>query len=545
MYAYRTIIGCPSFRIRNNWPFRNSPPTWRVGKGCLVKLLALSNRHPVVELEHNLGSVLARGAAGGMALTLASNLFLFLGQMLVPRILSRGGYAEYAVSISAVGLFSLFADLGMTSLFTREFAQAEEENKQTGIDRRGTLVGTAAALRLSLTIVVAGLILLLGPVLYSASLVGNMLIASLALLFSSRILVVRAVTDSVLRSRNKFWVASAFMAVDSLSFAIVMFLLRSGEPSVQTLLWAYVLTNVPGFLLSIGWIARWSQAEDIHFAIDSRTAIHFLRAAVPLSVATGFFVLYNEIDKLLLYRLSSETELSGYAAIQRITAAMVPIGAVVAGVAAPAITRLLGRRDHVRSQRLTGLSLKLLLTIACVICIAFTFMNLPLTRVIVGEKYTAEAWIIGFGSWLFIPMFISHLLTEMCIASGRYWSYAFFMGFSMVGVIIFDVILIPSAGAAGAMQAKLTAVGVATVVLVLVERNSEFFDARRFLHDLVRVTLAVVLALITGFGLQSIGINQIVTGIAAIIGLVVGLLVTNFASRHELAELYARLRLAS
>lgn len=486
--------------------------------------------------------MLARGAAGGMVLTLASNLFLFLGQMLVPRILSRGGYAEYAVSISAVALFSLFADLGMNSLFTREFAQAEELYRESGADLRGKLIGTAFSLRLCLAVLVSGLILLLAPILYSPTLVGNMLIVSIALLLSSRSLVVRAVSDSVLRSRNLYWVATAFMAVDSLSFAVVMFVLRAASPNVQTLLWAYVLTNIPGFLLSLIWIYRWSQLEHIRFSVDSRTAILFMRTAIPLSVATAFFVLYNEIDKLLLYRLGSEIELSGYAAIQRITAAMVPIGAVVAGVSAPAITRLLGRRDHGRSQRLTGLSLKLLITIACIICVAFTFMNLPLTRLIVGEKYTAEAWIIGFGCWLFIPMFISHLLTEMCIASGRFWSYALFMGISMMGVIIFDLALIPAAGAAGAMQAKLTAVGIATIVLVVVERKSDFFDVKRFIQDLIRVGIAVGIALIIGFGAESLGTSAVAAGMLALLGLIGGLILTNFASWDEISELYSRLR---
>jgi len=104
----------------------------------------------ISEFQPSLGSRIARGAAGGFVLNILGSGFLFLGQLLIARLLSREDYAQFTVSISFVGIMALIADLGMNPLFIRLFAEAEEEVNAGGEDRRGTLLGTALSIRVAI-----------------------------------------------------------------------------------------------------------------------------------------------------------------------------------------------------------------------------------------------------------------------------------------------------------------------------------------------------------------------------------------------------------
>src|ERR1051326_1882516 len=88
---------------------------------------------------------MVRGVAASFILTALSYGFLFLGQLLIARVLSRSEYAQYTVSISFVALFALFADLGMNPLFTTLFARAREHAVDGLRDERGTILGSAIA----------------------------------------------------------------------------------------------------------------------------------------------------------------------------------------------------------------------------------------------------------------------------------------------------------------------------------------------------------------------------------------------------------------
>lgn len=489
-----------------------------------------------------LGTRIIHGTISGLGITILANGFLFIGQLIIPRALTHSEYAQYTVSISFVAVLALLADLGMSSMFTKEFAEAEEVMLLGGGDRRGELLGSAFLLRLMLSVFVAVLALSIAPTLYPANMVSNIAIVLLSLFISSRLLVFRSVGESLLRSRGKYYLVASFALLDALGFAIILFATRSEALSVQDILWIYVLCNLPGFLLLMVSIFRWRRQERIHITPKLSTMLKFLRAALPLSIATGFLTIHTEADKLLLDRLSTPNEVASFGAMVRLMAAVIPVPMVLAAVAGPELTRLLQREDRERARQLTGLSLRILLASAGAIAVFVIPASTEIASFFLGKTYAASGYLLEYIGFMLLPVFVSTFLMEMSIASGRFWPATAYTAFLMVSVITGDLLLIPSLGAAGAMTSKLISVTLGCAVLILALRNTEFLDRRSLANIIFRVACCIATIALAYAFCSQMRFGPLLESVLLVFLYAFSLLAFRVLSISDLHEQWARVR---
>ncbi|MFI5200840.1 MAG: oligosaccharide flippase family protein [Candidatus Kapaibacterium sp.] len=445
--------------------------------------------------EPSLGSRIARGASAGFAINAASYGFLFLGQLLIARLLSQAEYAEFSVSISFIAIIALVADLGMNPIFTRLFAEADEKAHTHGTDCRGLLLGSGLTLRIGLSLVVVALAFLIAPALYPTSISHPILLLLPLLLISSRLLIVRSVGDSILRALGKYYLSALFGFFDAIAFALLMVFAMYRHLTLDHVVWIYVLCNLPGFILLIRSIAQWMKREHIALGVDLSTLRSMLHLSVPLALGTAFLTIHTQIDNLLLYRLSTPVEVSNYSATIRLSAAMSPFSLVLCAVTAPELTRLLHRRDYLRARRLTDTSLRLLLVAGAGIAIVFTFLATTIVPLLLGAKYSSASPLFVWTGWMIIPIFIATLLMDLCVAAGDSWFMTANTATGMVTVIIGDLLLIPGHGAMGAMASKLTAVALGAALIVWLSRKTHYLDAGRFVLATLWTGLAAGVAI--------------------------------------------------
>ncbi|HET6402082.1 MAG TPA: oligosaccharide flippase family protein [Candidatus Kapabacteria bacterium] len=449
----------------------------------------------ISEFQPSVGARIVRGAISAFVLNVLGYGCLFLGQILIARLLTRVEYAEFTVSISFVAIMALVADLGMTPLFTRLFAEAEEHVLAKGEDRRGTLLGSTLALRVALSVIVAALVLLIAPLLYPASMIHYMAILLLALLISSRLVIVRSVGDAVLRGRGKYYLSAVFGLIDAVVFAVLMIVATYRHFTLDQVIWIYVLCNIPGFIMLARSIAQWTRREHIVLRMEWHSMRGMLKLSVPLALGTAFLTIHTQIDNILLYHLSTPLEVSNYGATIRLSAAMSPFPLVLAAVTAPELTRLLHRGDEARARQLTDITLRLLLVSGAAIALVVTALANMIVPLLLGAKYAVASPLFIWTGWMLLPIFIGTLLMEVSIAANRAWFMTAFAGVSMGAVIVGDLLLIPSHGAIGAMASKLIAVTLGAALIVWLSRNSGHLDAGRFTSAFARTGLAAGTAL--------------------------------------------------
>ena len=486
-----------------------------------------------------LGSRIVRGAASAFMFNILGSGFLYIGLLLIVRLLTVSEYAQFTVSISFVAIIALVADLGMNPLFTRLFAAAEEEVNANGEDRRGILIGNALTLRIALSFIVAGLVLLIAPTLYPVSWVHGMTILLFALLLSSRIAIVRYVGDAVLRSRGKYYLSALFGFFDAVAFTILMVFGTYRQFNLDQVIWVYVLCNVPGFVMLVRSVARWVRSERIAMKVDFHTMLGMLKSSIPLALGTAFLTIHAQIDNILLYKLSTPMEVSSFGATMRLSAAMAPFSLVLAAVTAPELTRLLRREDHSRARQLTGISLRLLLVVGTAIALTVTGLSGMIVPLMLGAKYISASPLLIWTGWMLIPIFIGTLLMDVSIAAGFAWFMTTNTAICMVAVIVGDLLLIPSYGAVGAMASKLIAVTLGAGTMIWLSRNTGHLDSRRFASSSLRTAFAVCMALGVFWILRALSLGET---LAALIMLAIYFIVIHFTRVLPLREVVALLK---
>ncbi len=437
---------------------------------------------------------------------------------------------------------ALFADLGMNSMFTRMFAEAEETVALGNPDRRGIILGSALAIRITASALVAIAVILLAPQIYAPNIALCTMILLLTLVISSRIQIIRSVGDSVLRGHGKYYLAASFALLDAVVFAGLLLYGTSRSLTLTEVIWIYTLSNLPGFILTAVAIYRWMKRNHIQLEINLQLCQTMLRTTIPLAIGTAFLIIHNEADKLLLDKLSTPFEVSGYGATIRLLGAAAPLPFVLAAVTAPEVTRLLMRHDLERSRRLTGLALRLLLTIAGAIALLGTVAHQELIVLILGTKYASASPLLTISSWMLFPIFLAWYMCEIGIAAGEFRPWTIYNAIAMILVIAGDFVLIPSFGAAGAMFSKLTAVGIGCGVLIYLQRHAQYLDVKEAISSLLRVLLSMLASLIAFLGISTLHWNAWIEGGFILLVFFIMIHSTRVISLHDTIGFIKRIR---
>lgn len=466
-------------------------------------------------------SSLRRTLAGGLLLTVLANAFLYIGHVVIARRLSREEYAIFTVVVSFISLMALFADLGLTLLFVRKFAEADERSRAGDDERRGQLLGSMLVLRVGLAILVSAAVFVIAPLLgYPNETQKLMHIMLLTLFISSRLMVVRSVGEAFVRGHNKYHFIALFTLIDAAVFASALFFYGGGKTlDLEGAVWIYSLCHIPGFLLLI-WLIG-SSAKEIGF----RLSIHFgmlwdmVREGLPLIFSTAFLTIHNFADALLLDKLSTPQQVSAYGAGIRILTAVIFLPTVFSAVIGPQVTQAIvrGNSEHIRT--IVDRALRLLLVTALIIGLSLTCASNTIIGLLFGsDKYGDAVPIVIMFGWTFFPIVFATFLSEIAIAEGKLWISTLYMCVIMFVSVTMDFILIPSLGAFGAAASKCIAVTIGSVVLLIASRQMHVIEARRFLIFLLKCCLALGVALLAYFGIRSsVELNEILIVVAVLV----------------------------
>src|ERR1043165_3540451 len=158
---------------------------------------------------------LKRTLVSGLLLNLLVNGLLYIGHLLIARYLTRNEYATFTVVISSVSLIALFVDLGLNSLFIKFFAEADHLPPEQRGSELGRLFGSILFLRLTMAVIVCTIIIIIGPSLgYTPETVRLMVVFSLSLFISSRLLAVRAIGEAYLRGTGRYRTYMIYASLD-------------------------------------------------------------------------------------------------------------------------------------------------------------------------------------------------------------------------------------------------------------------------------------------------------------------------------------------
>ena len=476
-----------------------------------------------------------RSLTSGLVLNLLVNLLLYIGHLIIARRLPREDYAVFIIVVNFISLMALFADMGLTLLFVRRFAEAETLAQSGKKDERGELLGSMLALRILMSIIVTVMVMILAPMLgYSEGTRHLMLIMLITLFISSRLFVVRSVGEAFLRGHNKYHLVALFSAIDALVFASLLFFYSGKILDLESAVWIYSFCHVPGFLLLFGFIYRNAKSIGFRLGFNIKLLRSIIIEGIPLIFSTAFLTIHNNADALLLDKLSTRQEVSAFGAGMRVLTAIIFLPSVFSAIIGPLVTQAVIKQELVRIRSIIDRSLRILLIIGFVIALSLSAAPVTVMRLLFGtDKYIDAAPLVTIFSWTFVPIAFALFMTEIAIAEGKLWISTLFMGMIMVLSIICDFIFIPHYGAFGAGMAKCIAVTGGSVMLFFVSKNLEVLDQKRFALFFLRAICCVALSLAVLYACNIYQINEVIKGAAICIVFVTFSFISKAISLNE------------
>lgn len=408
------------------------------------------------------GRAVVRGTSRLLVGLLAAKALDFALYLLLARRLGVSEFGRYVFALSFTLLFTIVADLGIGTVFTREVARLP--------GRARALLGHALAIKLALGAVALAASALVALAMHVAPRT-QLLIAlfTLALIANSAALLF----EGLLKSRGRAGQAgvsvflqstAAFAVGASLVFGLgigalggtIAYLAASLVHVTGAAVLARDLWGAPAAAPGVGRAARGADAEvarDGGARADAarvrRERLALLRESAPIALSGVFIALYFRVDSVMLHALRGEHDTGLYGGIYRFFEASVLFSAAYRSVLFPILSRAAdGPGDALRLLCRKSLRLHLLVTLAVATFVSFEAR--PIVALVLGPAYLDAARGLVFLMWALPGAFMADTLLHVLTAQGRQREGARAASLTALFNVALNLLLIPRLSFVGA-----------------------------------------------------------------------------------------------
>lgn len=236
---------------------------------------------------------------------LISKILKFFLIVFVARILGATEYGKFTFALAFVALFAAFADLGVSSIATREFSKSKDNERD---------FSALLSLKIVLSFIIFGLIFI-----GSFFITQNHLIRELILILGVYIAIsnLANIFYAFFRARQKMEYESWGKIIQASAVTGIGFLFLFSIPSVQSLGFAYLAGAIFAFAIIVFFF--FSQARPLlHFSFNKETWRKYLAISWPLAVGGIFATLYSNTDSAMMGYFGQLTQTGWYNAAAKV-----------------------------------------------------------------------------------------------------------------------------------------------------------------------------------------------------------------------------------
>ena len=384
---------------------------------------------------------------------------LFIG-VWVTRYLGKELFGTFAYVQSLIGIFSIFATLGLDGLLVRDFLD-EKINKSK-------LFGTALVLRLSGTVLVyLILFILLNYILPDKSIRLLCYIMALTLFFQ-----VFYIFEFYFKSKviTKYFTFASLIAFSISSILKVLFI--ETHKSLIYFIWVIVVESM---ILSVVLVYLYHKNREVPISslgFDKRIAFKLLKECWPLIISSFTLSLYLKMDQIMLKHYSNESEVGIYAAALRLSEIWTFIPMVISTSLFPAIIQAKLVSEEKYYKRLQSLY-DFMVWLAILLAFPIALFSDYIVLFLYGNEYINSSFVLKVHIWTGIFTFFGCAWSNWILIE-KYQLTSLYMNFlSLITNFILNISFIPSYGAKGAAIATLITYSLNHVFFALFFKNQK------------------------------------------------------------------------
>ncbi len=443
------------------------------------------------------------------------------------RLLGAADYGVFSYVLGVAGFFTIFADIGVSNILTREASQNPE--------RRLQIFATTFWIKAVLLTATALIMIFVAPSL------SNIPAARVLIPFMALLTIFDGMRDfclSYLRALEKMEIEAFINTFTNLAITVAGFVILTLSHTAGALTVAYVASSGLGTLVVLIIVRK--QVSQIFSKFERSLVRPVLRAAVPIAVIglLGTFMLNTDFVMLGWWRTA--TELGYYSAAQKVLQLLYILPAILAAAIFPAMSRFVRQAREAKIKELMEQAMRAVLFVAVPMAVGGVVLAKPLMVLLYGVEYAPAAAAFRFLVVTVLLVFPGTLLGNLSIAYNQQLRLAVPVILGSVANILFDILLIPPFGIAGCSAATIVALIFNNGLMWRIVRQRMI----RFptLRNLPRIAIATVIMAVVAWVLNARGISVVLTLFTSVAVYVGALFLLREPLVHELRTILQALR---
>lgn len=374
---------------------------------------------------------------------IASRIIRALIIIYAARILGAAEYGAFSYALGLAGFFSIFSDIGLSSILTREVAQNPEKKSQ--------YFGTAFFIKLALLAGTAFVIITIAPHFSKLENVKPIipLVALLVVLDG-----IREFMLAFFRALQKMELEALITSITNVTIAAVGFITISYVANMNALTIAYVGSAGFGTITAIILLRR--EVFSVIKNFSKNLVRPILKSAVPVIFLELSGVFFMNMDVLMLGWWRGAEEVGWYAGGQRIVQLLYMIPAILGTSIFPVISQL-AYKNKEKEKNIIEKTIKLSLLVALPISMGGAILAKPLINLVYGTGYEPGALSFSILIFTIIPVFIGAIVGRIVYAYDKQKDTIKNIALGSAINVALNALLIPKWGIAGAATATIVA----------------------------------------------------------------------------------------
>lgn len=396
----------------------------------------------------------------------------------VARALGANQYGIFTYALSLVGIFMIFADLGLTNILTRELSKESNE--------KNSYLSTAFIIKigfLAFAILLSGIF---GPIISKFDQAGPLviLIAVFVALES-----MRSFLYSITRAQNKMQTEAGIgIVTEFISVGIILFMFLH-NPSVKSLIDAFIIGNLVGVIITLLFLK--SNFEGIFKYFKKDLVQPIIHSSWPFAVMGVFGIFMTNIDSVMIALWNDPSVLGLYSAAQKPISLLYVLPGFLSISLFPLISKLVSENKG-NLRNVIEKSYRISLSLALPIIIGGIILAGPLLTVTFGDEYIGAMLTFQILLLTLIPAFPGAVFADVIVAEDRQRIFIISSAIGGAVNVLLNFILIPTYGIAGSAVATLVALITTNGILYLRIRKSHHINIFTGLGKIIISSLVII-----------------------------------------------------
>jgi O-antigen/teichoic acid export membrane protein len=389
------------------------------------------------EPQRSLGRIVLKNTVAVTAGSAALKAINFLFNVYVVRRLGDDRFGQYSIVLGFVGLFQIFAELGISQYVMREIAR--DRRKAPGF------FWNLVTVRLLLALLgIVGITLGAAAYGYSSELVLGVFLFTCNFLLAALLAPLKV----LLTANERLDYVTAVVVVGQVAFVLLGSVFLFGGLGYLWLIVAGLLSILPQIALA-AWAARRHHLLSFPFQLDARTWPGLMRAGLPFGIISLTLSIAFSIDTVMMSRLLPEHVIGWYNVAYGLVFSIVSLSGGFQTAIVPSLTRAYAS-DPVAVQRWYYRSVKYGLILSLPIAVGGTLLAFPLIRFLYTDEFLPAALALQILIWDVPLLMFTSFCGDMTTIISEERAAARIYALNALANVLLNLYAIPRFGLVGA-----------------------------------------------------------------------------------------------